>query len=83
MDQFIRGLHNKTLQTYILAKTGYLKSHKEIIKHAKQIIKHAKPFESALWDQVHLHQRTNSAARISAYKKSRSNASKPWYNKLH
>ena len=55
MDQFIWGLHNKTLQTYILAKTGYLKSLKEIIKHAKQIIKHAKPFESALWDQVHLH----------------------------
>ena len=28
-------------------------------------------------DQAHLHQQTDSAARISAYKKSRSNASKP------
>ena len=69
-DQFIWGLHSETLQTDILAKVEYLKSLEDIIKHAEV-------FESALQDQVHLHQQTDSAAQISAYKKSRSNASKP------
>ena len=69
-DQFIWGVNNKTVQTDILAKAEYLKS-------LENIIKHAEAFESAFRDQAHLHQQTNSAAWISAYKKSGSNASKP------
>ena len=69
-DQFIWGLHNETSQTDILAKA-------ECLKSLEHIIKHAEAFESALHDQTHLHQQTDSAAWISAYKKSRSNASKP------
>lgn len=59
-DQLIQGLHNETLQTDILTKARYLRSLKEIVKHAKT-------FESALWDQTHLHQQTDYAARISEY----------------
>ena len=43
------------------------------ISQIENIIKHT---EAALWDQVHLLQQTDSVAQISAYKKSRSNASK-------
>ena len=69
-DQFIRGLHNETLQTDILAKAKYRKSLEDIVKHFEA-------FESALRDQAQLHQQSDSASRISAYKKSRSNVSKP------
>ena len=69
-DQFIRGLHNETLQTDILAKAKYHKSLEDIVKHFEA-------FESALRDQAQLHQQSDSASRISAYKKSRSNVSKP------
>ena len=69
-DQFIQGSHNETLQTDILAKAKYLKSLEDIIKHFEVL-------ESALRDQAQLHQQSDSASRISAYKKSRSNVSKP------
>ena len=50
-DQFIRGLHNETLQTDILAKATQLK----IIDNN---VKHPKAFETALRDQSQLHSST-------------------------
>ena len=43
-DQFIRGLHNKSLQADVLAKTNQLKTLDELIKHAQS-------YEAALRDQ--------------------------------
>ena len=64
--QFIQGLHSETSQTF-LPRQNILNV---------RIIKHAEAFESALWDQAHWHQQTDSVAQISAYKEARSNASK-------
>ena len=63
-DQFIRGLHNETLQANILAKGGYLPNLTDIIKHAEA-------FETALHDQLYLQQPCDHTARVSAYKKSK------------
>ena len=60
-DQFIRGIHNSSLQTDILAKSETLTSLEDIIKHAEA-------FETALHDQTKL-QDSSSIARISDYKR--------------
>ena len=61
-DQFIRGLHNETLQANILAKARYLPNLTDIIKHAEA-------FETAVREQLYLQQPCDHAARVSDYKK--------------
>ena len=63
-DQFIRGLHNKTMTAHILAKARYLPNLTDIIKHAEA-------FETALHDQFYLKKPCDHAARVSDYKKSK------------
>ena len=60
-DQFIRGLHNDTLQTDILAKASHLKNLEDIIKHAEA-------FETALRDQQTLQGSLEAMAVRSSYK---------------
>ena len=61
-DQFIRGLHNTTLQTDILAKSLALKSIEDVLTHAEA-------FESAVHDQSTLASASQAEAmRISSYK---------------
>ena len=60
-DQLIRGLHNSTLQTDILAKWSSLKKLEDIIKHAQA-------FESAVRDQSNLTDQAE-AMKISDYQK--------------
>ena len=58
-DQLIRGLHDKTLQTDILAKASHLVELADVIKHAEA-------YESAQRDQSTLHQSNESTiARTS------------------
>ena len=64
-DQFIRGLHNSTLQAEILAKTNQLTSLDDVISYAES-------FETALRDQSTLSNNTNppdTAYRFKAKKK--------------
>ena len=61
-DQFIRGLHNETLQADILAKARYLPNLTDIIKHTEA-------FETALCEQLYLQKLCDHAARVSDYKK--------------
>ena len=64
-DQFICGLHSKTLQTDILAKAAQLKTIDDIVKHAEA-------FETALHDQSQLHSSAEAhAARASSLRKRR------------
>ena len=58
-NQFIRSLHNKTLQTDILAKAIQLKTIDDIIKHAEA-------FETALRNKSQLH----SSAEVHATRES-------------
>ena len=60
-DQFIRGLHNDTLQTDILAKASQLKTLEEVIKHAEA-------FEAGLRDQQALQGSSEVMAARSSYK---------------
>ena len=63
MDQLVRGLHNSTLQTDILAKS-------ETLKVLADVVKHAESFEAALHDQSKLqHPSDVMSARTTDYKR--------------
>ena len=73
-DQLIRGLHNNSIQTDILAKANQLKTLQDVIKHAEA-------YETALRDQTKIQQSAEaSVAGISEYKRNKtaqkSNANK-------
>ena len=71
--QFIRGLHNESIQTDILAKASQLKTLEDVIKHSEA-------FETAQRDQIQLQGSSEvMAARMSDYqkKKKEPNLSKP------
>ena len=62
-DQLIRGLHNSTLQTDILAKSDTLKNLDDIIKHAES-------FEAAIDDQSKLKDASEvMGARTTEYRR--------------
>ena len=62
-DQLIRGLHNSTLQTDILAKS-------DTLGDLPTIVKHAESFEVAIHDQSKLQDSSDvMGARISEYKR--------------
>jgi transposase InsO family protein len=62
-DQLVRGIHNSTLQTDILAKS-------ETLKDLADIVKHAQSFETALDDQSKLQNPSDvMAARTTDYKR--------------
>ena len=63
-DKFICGLYNESLQTDILAEAAYLAS-------LEYRVTHPEGFESALCNQVQLHNLVENAARISEYNESK------------
>ena len=70
-DQFIRGLHNESIQTDILAKASQLKTLEDVIKHSEA-------FETAQRDQIQLQGSSEvMAARMSDYQKKKKEPNLP------
>ena len=70
-DQFIRGLHNESIQTDILAKASQLKTLEDVIKHSEA-------FETAQRDQIQLQGSSEvMAARMSDYQKKKKQPNLP------
>ena len=70
-DQFIRGLHNESIQTDIIAKASQLKTLEDVIKHSEA-------FETAQCDQIQLQGSSEvMAAHMSAYQKKKKEPNLP------
>jgi hypothetical protein len=76
-DQLLRGLHNSTLQTDVLAKS-------ETLKNLEDIVKHAESFEAARDDQSKLHGASDvMGARATGYKRQQQSRLKGRWNDQH